>query len=35
MVAHLKKCPYCGGMHRKKRAYEKCKRTHHKESWGK
>ncbi|MHC4891729.1 MAG: hypothetical protein ACYTEO_19950 [Planctomycetota bacterium] len=27
-MAHLKKCPYCKGMHRKKRAYERCKRSH-------
>jgi hypothetical protein len=29
-MAHLKKCPYCKGMHRKKRAYERCKRSHKK-----
>ena len=34
-MAHLKKCPYCKGAHRLKRAYLRCKRTHKQESWGK
>lgn len=34
-MAKLKKCPYCGGMHRLQSAYNKCKRLHKKESWPK
>lgn len=34
-MAHLKKCPYCKGTHRKRSSYLKCKRTHRRESWEK
>jgi transposase-like protein len=34
-VAHMKKCPYCKGFHRKKRAYLRCKRAHKPETWPK
>jgi len=34
-MAHMKKCPYCKGMHRKKRAYDRCKRQHKVDSWPK
>lgn len=33
-MAALKKCPYCGGLHRLKSAYNRCRRRHKKESWG-
>jgi hypothetical protein len=29
----LKKCPYCKGMHRTRRAFLKCQKRNHKESW--
>jgi len=32
-MAKLKKCPYCKGMHRLHRAYNKCKNKHAKETW--
>lgn len=34
-MAKLKKCPHCGGYHRMKRAYLKCKNAHVKQSWPK
>ena len=34
-MAHFKKCPHCKGMHRLKRAYNRCKRAHAMESWPK
>ncbi|MEA3144086.1 MAG: hypothetical protein QOG31_1410 [Thermoplasmata archaeon] len=35
-MAQLKKCPYCHGLHRKKSAYNKCKRRlAPRPTWGK
>lgn len=34
-MAHLKRCPYCKGAHRKRSAYLRCKRQHKIESWEK
>ncbi len=33
MMAHFKKCKFCKGTHRLKRAFLRCKRAHHMESW--
>lgn len=32
-MAHLKKCPYCKGMHRHRRAFLRCQRRYHVETW--
>lgn len=32
-MAHLKLCPYCGGTHRKRSAFLRCKRKHKPEMW--
>jgi len=34
-MAQLKKCQYCGGLHRKRSSFLKCKRKHARPSWGK
>lgn len=34
-MAKMKKCPYCKGMHRLQRAFNRCKQKNHKESWPK
>jgi len=34
-MARMKECPWCKGLHRKKSAYLRCKRLHHKEKWPK
>ena len=35
MAGKLAKCPYCGGMHRTKRAFNRCKAQHTKLRWTK
>lgn len=34
-MAKLKSCPYCGGMHRKVRAFKRCENTHRPQKWKK
>jgi hypothetical protein len=32
-MTHMKKCPYCRGLHRTRQAFNACKSKNHKETW--